>query len=268
MRCQSWVDRLAADGCGRLVDGRAAPALDADVALVAEEQLEHRAGRVAHVGFELPDAAEQGAREDAAVVEDDCLDHRRRVSAPPRPPSPRHEPAVCCVPVVGPHLQQTERGVGSGVGGLGWGDRDGERAGRGGEREALGFVGRDEHGHADGAGRARPRRRRRDRPRSPAPRARPSASARRLRRRSGDRTSRRCRPDRRARLHAALDDHAHRAPPDRHRAVASVATVRGEVPVRDGRALQQRDRDHLPDRVARSGSPRPAPGSRRGRGGR
>ena len=51
-----------------------------EVLRLAEEQLEDCPRGVAHVGFELSDAAEQRAREDAAVVEDHCLDHAGRVS--------------------------------------------------------------------------------------------------------------------------------------------------------------------------------------------
>ncbi len=67
---------------------RVLAALDADVGLVAEEQLEHGARGVAHVGFELPDAAEERAREHAAVVEDHRLDHRREGTGSPDHPQP------------------------------------------------------------------------------------------------------------------------------------------------------------------------------------
>ncbi len=84
------------------------------------------------------------------------------------------------------------------AGGLGWRDGDGERAGGGGEGEALGLRRGDEDGDADRVGGAAGPRRCGP-SRRPAPRRRPSASARRPRRRSAGRTSRRCRPGRRGR---------------------------------------------------------------------
>ena len=53
-------------------------ALHAHVGLVAEEQLEDRAGRIAHARLEITDATEQRGGEHAAVVEDHRLDHGRR----------------------------------------------------------------------------------------------------------------------------------------------------------------------------------------------
>ncbi len=89
MRCQSWVTDSRPTAAAASSPVGVAPSLDADVALVAEEELEHRARRVAHVGLELPDAAEQRAREDAAVVEDHCLDHAGGYRLPRRHPRPR-----------------------------------------------------------------------------------------------------------------------------------------------------------------------------------
>ena len=76
---------------GRRVRHAVGGAFDADVGLVAEQQLEHGAGRVAHARLEVADATEQRRGEHAAIVEDHRLDHGRQVagsrrSAPQRPP--------------------------------------------------------------------------------------------------------------------------------------------------------------------------------------
>ena len=60
------VDRVAPGGVP----------LCADVRGLAENELEDRAGRVAHVGLEAPDAAEERTRDDPAVVPDDRFDRR------------------------------------------------------------------------------------------------------------------------------------------------------------------------------------------------
>src|SRR5947208_3078672 len=60
------VDRVAA---GRVP-------LRADVRGLAENEFEDRSRRVAHVGLETADAAEERARDDAAVVPDDGFDRR------------------------------------------------------------------------------------------------------------------------------------------------------------------------------------------------
>ena len=59
------------------------PAVDADVVRLAEEQLQQRALAVALGRLELADAAEQRARDHAAVVEDHRSDHGRHDTGAP-----------------------------------------------------------------------------------------------------------------------------------------------------------------------------------------
>jgi hypothetical protein len=73
---------VVGDGGGALRDGavnRVATigvALSADVRGLAEDQFQDRAGRVAHVGLEAADTAEQRTRDHTPVVPDDRFDRR------------------------------------------------------------------------------------------------------------------------------------------------------------------------------------------------